>query len=166
MFAPKPISPESVPGALLKAERYRLLNEPYEAESICLDILSIDPENQQALVSLILALTDQIPQDSAASNKAISNVNRLGSGYDRSYYEGIIWERRAKARFHGGGPGASEYVYDWLVRAMDLFERAEELRPAGNDDAVLRWNTCARFLQEHSDVLPRGEVVAEPMLLE
>jgi hypothetical protein len=166
MFAPKPISHDSVPGALAKAERYRLLNEPHEAESICLDILAIDRDNQQALISLILALTDQIPQDAAATNKAISHLSRLESEYDRFYYEGIVWERRAKARLQGGGPGAREYVHEWLVRAMELFERAEEVRPAGNDDAVLRWNACARFLEEHRELVPRVEQVAEPMLLE
>ena len=62
MFATKPISHDSVAGALAKAERYRLLNEPGEAESICRDILQIEPNNQAALVNLILALTDQIPQ--------------------------------------------------------------------------------------------------------
>src|SRR5205809_2184265 len=36
-----------------KAERYRLLNEPGEAESICLDILVVDPENQHAIIMLI-----------------------------------------------------------------------------------------------------------------
>ena len=60
MFALKPISHESVTGALAKAERYRLLNEPGEAESICCDILEIEPRNQPALISLLLALTDQI----------------------------------------------------------------------------------------------------------
>src|SRR5690606_5709955 len=110
---------ESVHGALAKAERYRLLNEPSEAESICLDILAVDPGNQEAAVSLILSLTDQIPHDSAACNKALSHIVRLDAPYDRAYYEGILWERRAKARLHGGGPGAREYVHDWLLRAMD-----------------------------------------------
>lgn len=166
MPVPKPISPESVTGALAKAERYRLLNEPGEAESICLDILALDPEHQQARISLILALTDQISQDSSACNNAITNVRHLESPYDRAYYEGIVWERRAKARFLGGGPGASDYVYEWLVRAMSLFEEAEQLRPAGNDDAVLRWNACVRFQQAHEEITPRGEQMEETILLE
>ena len=166
MFTPKPISHDSIAGALAKAERYRLLNEPHEAESICLDILAIDPGNQHALVSLILALTDQIPADAAASHKAMSHVSRLETTYERSYYEGIVWERRAKARFHGGGPGAREYVHEWIVRAMELFEQAEQSRPAGNDDAVLRWNTCVRFLAAHTELVPRIEQVPEPMMLE
>jgi hypothetical protein len=166
MFAPKPISHDSISAALAKAERYRLLNEPHEAESICLDILAIEPENQQAVISLILALTDQFPGSSTAFANAMAQLRQLQTEYDHAYYEGIVWERRAKARFDGRGPGAREYVYEWLMRAMELFELAEKLRPAGNDDAVLRWNACARFLNTHPELVPRGEAVAEPILLE
>ena len=60
-FNLKPMSKDAVPGALAKAERYRLLNEPGEAESICLDILQVDPQNEDALVMMLLALTDQFP---------------------------------------------------------------------------------------------------------
>ena len=165
MFAPKPIHIDSVPGALAKAERYRLLNEPHEAESICLDILGADPGNQQALVSLILALTDQIPETSRACAEALARVQHLDSEYDRAYYEGIVWERRAKARYTGG-QGAHEYVHDWITRALELYARAEQIRPQGNDDAVLRWNACVRFLQEHADLAPRANEAAEPLLLE
>ena len=98
MFALKPISHDSVAGALAKAERYRLLNEPSAAESICLDILEIEPGNQPALISLILSLTDQIPHDTRAFTHAVSAVARLTAPYDRAYYEGIAWERRAKSR--------------------------------------------------------------------
>ena len=59
MFTLKPIDPAAVPAALQQAERYRLLNEPEEAESICLDVLAVEPDNQQALVMLLLSLTDQ-----------------------------------------------------------------------------------------------------------
>jgi len=49
---------------LTKAERYRLLNEPEEAESICRDILDVDPTHEAALVNFLLALTDQFPRRS------------------------------------------------------------------------------------------------------
>src|SRR5260370_42479267 len=97
MFVIKPISHDSVAGALAKAERYRLLNEPSEAESICRDILQIEPSNQAALINLILALTNQIPQDTRAFADAIATLSHLDSAYDRAYYAGIAWERRAKA---------------------------------------------------------------------
>src|SRR5205085_11166530 len=49
----KRLHKEAIPAALEKAERYRLLNEPGEAESICLDILAADAENQQAIITLL-----------------------------------------------------------------------------------------------------------------
>jgi hypothetical protein len=166
MFTLRPISRDSVDGSLAKAERYRLLNEPNEAESICRDILEIDPENRQARVSLILALTDQIPQDPTAFSSAINAIGGLESAYDRAYYSGIAWERRAKA-FHGGGAhGSGGYVYDWLVKALHLFDEAERLRPAGNDDAILRWNACVRFLDRHKELRPSTEELPEPILSE
>ena len=60
----KPISKDSIDAVLEKAVRYRLLNEPSSADSICRDVLDIDPQNQQALVGLILALTDQFGDES------------------------------------------------------------------------------------------------------
>ena len=59
MFELKTLSPEGVPAALEKALRYRMLNEPEQAESICEDVLRLEPDNQEALVMLILALTDR-----------------------------------------------------------------------------------------------------------
>ena len=103
MFALKPLSHDSVSGALAKAERYRLLNEPAEAASICHDILEIEPENQQALIMLVLALSDQISEDPQAFAGALNTASRLQSTYDRAYYAGIVWERRAKARYQDGG---------------------------------------------------------------
>jgi hypothetical protein len=165
MFATKPISPESIAGALAKAERYRLLNEPGEAESICYDILEIEPNNHQALISLILSLTDQIPEDNHAFSKAMSRIGMLNSPYDRAYYSGIAWERRAKARHLGGGQGARQYVYEWIVNALRFFEEAERLRAPGNDDAVLRWNACVRFL-EQKQLTPQAEEAPEPIVSE
>src|SRR5580698_2160510 len=103
MFTLKPISRDSVDSALAKAERYRLLNEPSEAESICRDILDTDPTNRQARISLILALTDEISQDVTAFTNAMATMCSLESEYDRVYYSGIAWERRAKASFDARG---------------------------------------------------------------
>jgi hypothetical protein len=166
MFELKPISAGSVAGALAKAERYRLLNEPSEAESICRDILEVEPSNQDALRSLILALTDEIPDDAAAFANAIATAARLESPYDRAYYAGIAWERRAKACHRRGGPGGRVYVYDWIVEALRRFEEAEGFRAHDNDDALLRWNTCVRFLSSHSELTPSPETAPEPILSE
>lgn len=163
MFELKPISGGAIPEALEKVERYRLLNEPALAESICLDILRIDPDNQQALVMLLLALTDQLGSGSAAS-QARAVVPRLKGEYDRAYYSGIISERVAKALLDHSGPGAAFSAYNGFREAMEWYEKAEALRPPGNDDAMLRWNTCVRILKKHPNLRPRPEESFEPVL--
>jgi hypothetical protein len=149
MFDLKPLHPDTVPAALTKAERYRLLNEPSEAESICLDVLAVEPDNQAARIMLLLALTDQFDEAAGAHKRARDLLAGLTSEYDRAYYGGIIAERRAKAQFARAGAATSAGVYDWLTEAMLQFERAEAVRPPGNDDARLRWNACVRFIQRH-----------------
>lgn len=152
MFDLKTLSRDAIESALAKAERYRLLNEPDGAESICLDVLDIDPRNQRALITLLLALTDQFDRRAGAHQRAREVLKELTSEYDRAYYGGLIAERRARAH---GGPGALNVgAYEWLMEAMDCFARAEELRPAGNDDALLRWNACVRFLRRHPELTP------------
>src|SRR5687768_4272860 len=143
----KQLSPDAIPRALEKAERYRLLNEPMDAESICLDILAADPTNQRALVMLLLTLTDQLGQSYRMDDlRAEDVISRLEDEYQRAYYAGIVDERRAKSILDAGGPGAATRAHDLLVDAMRHYEQAEELRPPGNDDALLRWNTCARMM--------------------
>jgi hypothetical protein len=166
MFGLKALSHESVASALAKAEHYRLLKEPAEAESICRDILDIEPENQRALICLVLAGSDQIGQDSRAFQNAMAAASQLQGAYERAYYSGILWERRAKALFGEHGRGTGHSVYEWIVKALNCFEEAERLRPAGNDDSLLRWNTCVRFLAKHPDVTPRAEEAMEPIVSE
>src|SRR3954454_17287698 len=97
-FQLKPIDAEAVPRALEKAERYRLLAEPEEAESICLDILAIEPDSQPDLVMLLLALTDQFHQDHGNSYaRAQALLLRLRDEYERCYYAGLLRERRGSA---------------------------------------------------------------------
>src|SRR5947207_14068223 len=99
----KPITREGVPAALQKAERYRLLNDSSAAESICLDILQVDAENQQALVTLLLSITDQFVEDTGDGVKRARDVlPKLKDEYKRAYYAGIISERKAKALIRGG----------------------------------------------------------------
>jgi hypothetical protein len=148
MFELKAISREAIPRSIEKAERYRLLNEPAEAESICLDILRVEPENQQALVMLLLALTDQFDRRLAESRPR-ELLARLEGDYERAYYAGIICERKARAQLHKGLRGAEYAAHDGLREAMIWYEKAEALRPPENDDATLRWNACARTIMEH-----------------
>jgi len=160
----KSLSKEAIPAALEKAERYRLLNEPAEAESICLDILAADPENQSALIALFLAVTDRFSKDYGVSDTQASHLlASLKGDYERAYYTGILHERRAKAKLGQGSPGAAHYAYDNLREAMRQFEIAEQIRPPGNDDALLRWNTCAR-LMEKNKLAAREEDRSEPVL--
>ena len=161
----KPISRDAVDAALEKARVYRLLNEPSQAASICQDVLAIDEQNQGALITLILAMTDQFgrgPQPAEAKTFA----KRLASEYDREYYLGIIEERSAWSRLRQDAPGARFDAYELLRAAMTHYEHAEKLRPSGNDDALLRWNTCARYLDRHPEVSPRPAEAFEPILSE
>ena len=162
----KPLSRDAVDAALAKAERYRFLNEPGEAESICLDVLAVDPTNQPALITLLLALTDQFGHAADAHHRARATLAAIESEYDKAYYAGIIAERRAKAQLAHGGPGSSVGAYDWIAEAMRYFERAEWLRPSGNDDARLRWNACARLLDRHPHLRPSVEDRREIEMLE
>jgi hypothetical protein len=137
MFELKPLSKEAILQALEKAHLYRLLNEPAEAETICLDVLEIDPENQQALVTLLLALTDRFTKGYAiGATQAKEVLPRLKDAYQRAYYAGLICDRQAKARLNQGTPGARFDAYEWLHEAMSWYEKAEAVRPPGNDGAM------------------------------
>ena len=161
----KSLSKEAIPAALDKARQYRLLNEPVETESICLDILEAEPDNQQALIIMLLALTDQFETElNPAFNNAKELLNRVCDGYCKSYYSGIIFERRAKTHLSRGGPGSDALAYDWFRQAMEAYEEASKSRPAGNEEALLRYNTCARILMKHPELKPGHAVTEEHML--
>lgn len=147
--------------ALEKAERYRLLNEPMLAESICLDILEAEPGNNKAIVTMLLAITDQFGISSPDDlNRAKQLVSNFKDEYDRQYYSGIICERQAKAKLSKRMPDGGFVGYEWLRDAMDHYEKAEAIRPPGKDDAILRWNTCARLIIRHN-LKPRDEKYVE-----
>jgi GNAT superfamily N-acetyltransferase len=155
----KPLSKEAIPAALAKAERYRLLNESEMAESICEDILAADPDNHEALVMMILAVTDQFRDQGVGRRTARARalIAKLRDAYERTYYGGIICERRARAHMAHGGPGSGQVAHHWFADAMKLFEESIGVRPAGNDDAILRWNACARTLDRHPELAPSPE---------
>jgi hypothetical protein len=158
----KPISRECVRAALQKAERYRVINDPTSAESICLDVLTVEPGNQQALIDLLLAITDQFAEGPTEGvRRAREVLARLDDEYKRAYYGGIICERCAKAQLRPEVPGSGEKAYYWFREAMGWYEKAEALRPPGNDESILRWNTCARLLDRNEDLKPRAEEPVE-----
>jgi len=158
MFKLKALSPEGIEAALRKVERYRLLNEPWQAESICLDILEADPDNHEATLALLLSRTDQFGSERGATVADAREVlARMTGAYERAYYSGLICERQAGMHLERNATGDGPIAYDWLRQAMDWYETAEALRPAGNDDPILRWNTCARTIMQHEHVRPRSD---------
>ena len=145
-FQLKPISSEGIPEAISKVELYRNLNEPGEAESICRDILAADPDNQTALRLLGLSITDQFKGSPADRYPEAERIfQSLQDQYERLYYAGILHEREAKAQLETGR--APHTVTPLFEAALSNFEKAEAIRPHGNDDAILRWNRCVRILQ-------------------
>ena len=164
-FDLKSISADAIPKALERVERYRLLNEPSLAESICLDILSVVPSHQQALISLLLARTDQfdhgIPMKSAEDL-----LSRIEGEYERAYYAGLIWERHGQAQLRQHGLCSNAKTYHALHEAMKHYERAETLRPHGNDDAILRWNACVRMLIGNPEIRPLPDAEFQPITSE
>jgi tetratricopeptide (TPR) repeat protein len=148
----KSITPSGIAQALSKAQLYRFLKEPEESESICRDILVTDPENQAALRLLGLSITDQfVGEPSGRCAEVESIFMRLVDPYAQHYYLGILAERRAKTQMRNGRPA---YIIVALIEdAMAHFDAAEKIRPADNDESVLRWNRCVRLLEK----LPHGE---------
>jgi tetratricopeptide (TPR) repeat protein len=157
----KVISTDAVPKAVEKAEHYRLLNDPEQAESICLDVLAVEPHHQVALRVLVLAMTDQFgtPRGAADVKRARAFVTRLTDEYERAYYTGLICERQGRAYL---ARTAGSLAYGPFREAMEWYEKAERIRPSGNDDAILRWNTCARILARNPALAPSPAEAYEP----
>lgn len=157
-FELKTIHEDSVPTALERAHTYRMLNDPIQAESICLDILAVDSDNQKALRELVLAMSEQFEGAGASHNrkKILEQVAKFDNEYDRAYFAGLVCEREAIA-FLGRGQAAM-FAYDGLRDAMEWYEKAAELRKEGNDDPLLRWNSCVRTIKrERLKPLPKSE---------
>ncbi len=150
-FKLKPLSKESIEAALGKAEHYRLLNHPRLSESICLDVLALEPENQRAQRVLLLALTDQFQTSSKTARQAREIANGLNNDYERLYYSGIICERLGSVALNSGTHSSDADAYEWYIEAMDFYEKADSVNEdAKNDDPILRWNTCARIIMQYN----------------
>ena len=165
MYELKTLSKEAIPAALKSAERYRILGEPLEAESICRDIMEADPDNQDALILLFLSLTDLFKQQLNPNfTRAQEILERLKDRYCSAYYSGILCECRAKVHLESGLPGSGHLAYEWFRKAMDHYETALNYCSPENQDALLRWNTCARNLMSNADLTPSQEYTGEQML--
>ena len=142
--------------ALEKARHYRLLNDPENAESICLDILEVDPGHQDALVTLVLSIADQFDGGSKRLKEVRSFLDRINDEFTKTYYSGLACEKAARATLARGKPGCNFAAYDWFHDAMQYFEKAEEMSDDENDDAILRWNACVRTIRKR-DLTPRPD---------
>jgi len=152
----KTISKAGIPEAISKAEVYRSLNEPEEAESICRDILAVESEHQLAIRLLGLAITDEFSGDAHDRHREAETLfQTLSDPYERLYYTGLLHERRGKAQMRVGRPPHT--LAPLFEEAMRCFAEAETIRPPGNDDAILRWNRCARLLNSHPGFLQEKE---------
>jgi hypothetical protein len=107
---------------------------------------------------LLLALTDRFTKGYGVSDTHIKELlGRIRDDYERAYYSGIFVERRAKAKLAQHTPGCRFQAHDLFREAMSWFEKAEAARPVGNDDAILRWNTCARIIERNKLVAREEE---------
>jgi len=157
MFQPKPLSREGIDAALEKADRYRFLGEPWESDSICRDVLAIEPDNQRALIALISAIAQQLGEGTGGDmGEARSLVRRLSGAYERAFYSGVIIERYAKEMLAHGTLGVGPAVYELFTEAMACYEEAEQIRPSGDDSSILRWNTCVRVIERNKLKPPPG----------
>ena len=146
----KTISKSGIPEAIAKAELYRYLNEPEEAESICRDVLAAEPKHMLGLRTLGLAITDQFTGETSDRYSEVEAIfQRLAEPYERVYYLGLLCERRVKAQLRAGR--APHTLLPLLEKALQYFGEAEKIHPPGNDDAILRWNRCVRLLQSQPD---------------
>ncbi|MHB8637918.1 MAG: hypothetical protein ACYC96_15760 [Fimbriimonadaceae bacterium] len=147
----KQISKNAIEHALDLGERYRLLNEPDQAASICRDILMVDAANQDAARMLLLALTDQFGRKRGVTLSECETIARgFESEYDRAYYAGVAFERWGRALLQDGAP--KHVVGEWLRRALDCYQTAEAVRAPGNDDTLLRWNTIVRLMNRFPEL--------------
>lgn len=159
----RPLERSLIPAALERAKHYREQSEPLQAESACLDVLEADPENQEALSLLLLALTDQFTHVSPPDlGKVRALIPRIEGEYHRLYYSGLVAERRATAlvtnpRIRGSG----FLAYDLLRSAMAFYEQAQEVAGSGEPEPTLRWNACARILERNPRIRPDPNAHAE-----
>jgi len=123
----------------------------------------VDGGNESARITLILSLTDQFRRGlgSHGVRRAKEHVRKLSGEYERAYYAGLVAERQGRAHLlHGGMQRA--FAYEGLHEAMQHYEQADALKPAGVDDAILRWNACVRTIERES-LQPRHDEPELPL---
>ncbi|HVH45716.1 MAG TPA: hypothetical protein VM925_25355 [Labilithrix sp.] len=160
----KRLDARNLEAAVALAKHYRALNQPEDAESICRDVLEVAPENQDALSTLGLALTDQFPTSwMMLFDDACATFAKLRSEYDRVYYTAIAWERYAKAQLVAGHANNARHAFE---QAIDRFERADWLGSPDDPIAILHYNRCVRALESNTEIaraslVPEGPVFGD-----
>ena len=145
-YSLKHLSRANLEAAITRAAHYRDLNQPEEAESICRDVIDVDPANQPAWKILGLSLTDRFASGTVGLlEEAVEAFGHLTEEYDRIYHVGVAWERAAKAHLERSEAHSAVTAFE---HALGLFEQAEGLRP-DSPDPILRWNRCVRLLSSH-----------------
>ena len=148
-FELKRLPRASLQAAIEKAEHYRHLNQPEEAESICRDVLDVDNTNHTAWKLLGLALTDRLASGEVGLlEQAIEAFEHLADDYQRTYHLGVAWERAAKAHLERNEAHSAITAFEDALR---LYERAQLMRP-DLPDPLLRWNRCVRLLSGHASL--------------
>ncbi len=161
MFELKPLPAGEVSTALAMAERCRDIGEPEEAESICRDVLTVEPNNQASLVLLLLARTDLLDRGLPGGvERARESLPKLESEYDRAYYAGVICERQARYLLRARGRRTSFVAWEWFRYAVDHFEEATRLAPS-RVEPVLRFNSCVRLVERNRHCVPSPEDLEE-----
>ncbi len=157
MFELKRLTTQDLDAAIAKAKKYRDLNQPEEAASICRDVLVVDANSQDALRILGLSLTDRFGTAQVGLfEEAVETFERLTSAYERMYYAGISWERSAKAHLERGEAHSALASFE---HALELYEDAERLAAEGGistPDPILRYNRCVRILTTNSALIAAG----------
>lgn len=160
MYELKRLAQKNLDGAVALAKHYRDLNQPEEAESICRDVLDVAPENEDALRTLGLALTDRFPAGyMTLFDEAIKAFEKLSTEYDRLYYTGIAWERYAKAQLAAGRGHNALHAFE---EAIEQFEAAEKVGRPDDAAPVLHYNHCVRALLTHPELVRVSQVPHKP----
>ena len=147
MFELKRLTAAGIPAALEKAEQYRLLNQPWAAESICWDTYAaVDPTHQHALRTRLLAQTDQLGSDMGAVRRcapkrlAVDSLMRTSVHIMPASSASVSRRRHWNiARLAPGTPPMTNCAKRWSGTT-----RPRPSGSAGDDDAILRWRLPAR----------------------
>ena len=163
-FDLKPLDKGAIPNSIDRAKQYRALNQPWHAESICRDVLAVDPENQQNLIILFLAITDQFGSEKRTKKISDAEVllDQLKDGFQKDYAKGIMYERLASAALNMGGVRSGYIAYYHLLDALNWYDKSAK-SPEKSQESVLRWNTCVRMIKQF-DLKPAPDDDAQGML--